>query len=72
MNDATLTVLGIAPAYATIPAYDEILPPYVIETPFYVDTTGLIYGAAIRGIAVDDSTYFQALGGASTPVNGKN
>lgn len=71
VNDATLTVLGIAPAYATIPPYDDILPPYVIETPFYVDTTGLIYGAAIRGIALDDSTYFQALGGASTPVYDK-
>jgi len=68
VNDATLAVLGTAPAYATIPPYDLISPPYIIEAPFYVDPTGLIYGAAIRGIALDDSTYFQSLAGASTPT----
>ena len=71
VNDATLTLLGIAPAYATIPAYDDILPPYVIETPYYVDATGLIYGAGVRGIAVDDATYFQALTGPNPPTEAK-
>ena len=46
-------------------------PPTSSRRHYYVDTTGLIYGAAIRGIALDDSTYFQALGGASTPVYDK-
>ena len=44
----SLQVIGIAPAYVT-------------ETPYWVDPTGLIYGAANRGIALDDSTYFQNL-----------
>jgi hypothetical protein len=64
-----LQVIGLAPAYATIPPGDEISPPYVIETPYAVDSSGLIYGSAVRGIALDDSTFFQNLGGpVSTPT----
>ena len=57
----TLTFVGMAPAYATIPPCCELSPPYVIETPFAVDSTGLIFGAADQGIALDDSNYFEAL-----------
>jgi DNA-binding beta-propeller fold protein YncE len=69
VNTNTLQLVGIAPAYATIPPHEELSPPYFIEVPFAVDSTGLIFGAADHGIALDDSTYFQTLGGPSgTPV----
>lgn len=69
INAHTLTLIGIAPAYATIPPHATLDPPYIIETPFAADSTGLIFGAADHGLALDDSTYFQALGGtAGAPI----
>ena len=69
VSTATLKVVGIAPAYATIPPYAELEPPYIIETPFAVDSTGIIFGSADHGVALDDTTFFQGLGGvASTPT----
>ena len=69
VNTNNLQLVGIAPAYATIPPHAELSPPYIIETPFGVDSTGLIFGAADHGIAVDDSTYFQTIfPPANTPI----
>ncbi len=69
VNTATLKVVGIAPAYASIPPYAQLDPPYIIETPFALDSTGLIFGSADHGVALDDTTFFQSLGGvASTPT----
>jgi hypothetical protein len=54
----TLALVGTAPAYATNIAYIRRVPPLVIETPLAVDETGLIFGSADRGLALDDSTDF--------------
>jgi len=61
VDATTLTIVGMAPAYATIPPYAELNPPYFIETPLGADSTGLIFGAADQGIALDDSTYFESI-----------
>jgi hypothetical protein len=68
VSTSTLKVVGIAPAYASIPPYVELGdPPYILETPFAVDSTGLIFGVADHGVALDDTTFFQSLGGAAGP-----
>jgi hypothetical protein len=72
VSTSTLKVVGIAPAYATIPPYAQLDPPYIIEIPFAADSTGLIFGVADHGVALDDTTFFQSLGGvASTPIFAK-
>ena len=65
VSTATLTLLGIAPAYATIPPHVTLDPPFIIEIPFAADSTGLIFGAADHGLALDDSTFFQGLNGTA-------
>ena len=63
-SDKQLTRVG-HPPYASIPPYADLEdPPYILETPFAVDSTGLIFGVADHGVALDDTTLFQSLGGA--------
>lgn len=72
VNTSTLKVVGIAPAYASIPPYAQLDPPYIVEIPFAADSTGLIFGVADHGVALDDTTFFQSLGGvAATPIFAK-
>jgi len=59
VNALTFEVTGTAPAYATNIAYFTRDPPLFIETPMAADATGLIFGAADHGVALDDSTFFQ-------------
>ena len=59
VNTQTFQVTGTAPAYATNIAYFTRVPPLMIETPMAVDATGLIFGAADHGVALDDSTFYQ-------------
>jgi len=67
VDASTLQVLGTAPAYATIPPGSVLIPPYHIEVPYAVDSTGLIFGTADGGIALDDTTNFQNLVGPPPP-----
>jgi hypothetical protein len=72
VSTSTLKVVGVAPAYASIPPYAQLDPPYIVEIPFAVDSTGLIFGVADHGVALDDTTFFQTLGGpAGTPIFSK-
>ena len=72
VDASNLQLLGTAPAYASIPPHAELIPPYRIEVPFAVDPTGLIFGTADRGIAIDDTTSFQYLvGPPQTPIYDK-
>jgi hypothetical protein len=59
VNTQTFQLIGTAPAYATNIAYFERVPPLMIETPMAVDATGLIFGSADHGVAMDDSTFYQ-------------
>jgi len=49
--------INAAPALGTIPPRTQISPSPFVETPFAVDSSGLIFGSADHGIAFDDSTY---------------
>jgi hypothetical protein len=59
VNTQTFQLIGTAPAYATNIAYFKREPPLMIETPMAVDATGLIFGSADHGVALDDSTFYQ-------------
>ena len=59
VNTQTLQLVGTAPAYASAVAYVTRVPPLTIETPMAADATGLIFGAADHGLALDDSTFYQ-------------
>ena len=55
--DGSGNLINTAPALGTIPPGAEIGPCPDVETPFAVDSTGIIFGSADHGIAFDDSTY---------------
>lgn len=55
--DGSGNFISTAPALGTIPPRAEISPSPYLETPFAVDSTGIIFGSADHGIAFDDSTY---------------
>jgi DNA-binding beta-propeller fold protein YncE len=59
VNTQTLQLVGTAPAYASAIAYFSRFPPLAIETPMAADGTGLVFGAADHGLALDDSTFYQ-------------
>jgi DNA-binding beta-propeller fold protein YncE len=59
VDTQTLQLLGTAPAYASVVAYVTRVPPLTIETPMAADATGLVFGAADHGLALDDSTFYQ-------------
>jgi hypothetical protein len=65
VRTATLALIGIAPAYDSIPPHATLDPPFIIEMPFAADSTGLIFGAADHGLALDDSTFFQGFSGSA-------
>ena len=71
-SDKQLTRVG-HPPYASIPPYAQLEdPPYIVEIPFAADSTGLIFGVADHGVALDDTAFFQSLGGvAATPIFAK-
>jgi hypothetical protein len=70
INTSTFQLVGQAPAYASNIAYVKRIPPLVVETPMAVDSTGLLFGAADHGVALDDSTDFQNLSlSAAEPVD---
>lgn len=66
VNTQTFQVTGTAPAYATSVAYVTRAPALTIETPMAVDATGLVFGAADHGVALDDSTFFQTFSASAT------
>jgi len=61
VNTQTFQLTGTAPAYATNIAYFTRVPPLFIETPMAADATGLVFGAADHGVALDDSTFYETL-----------
>ncbi|MBZ5661312.1 MAG: hypothetical protein LAO08_12975 [Acidobacteriia bacterium] len=69
IDAATFQIVGQAPAYASNIAYFSVSPPLYIERPMAADQTGMIFGAADHGVALDDSTDFQNISPtATTPV----
>jgi hypothetical protein len=56
-DGSTGGLISTAPAIGTIPPGSFISPSPFTETPFAVDSTGIIFGSADHGIAFDDSTY---------------
>jgi IPT/TIG domain-containing protein len=69
-DGSTGALINTAPALGTVPPDGDISPYPVVETPFAIDSTGIIYGSADHGIAFDDSTYSinYALGFNATPL----
>jgi len=65
----TGALINTAPALGTIPPGSQIFPSPFTETPFAVDSTGIIFGSTDHGIAFDDSTFSVAysLGFNATP-----
>lgn len=58
VSDAnTGALINSAPALGTNPPGEQIFPSPFVETPFAVDSTGLIFGSTDHGIAFDDSTF---------------
>lgn len=55
--DSSGNFIREAPTLGTIPPGAQIGPCPDVETPFAVDSTGIIFGSADHGIAFDDSTY---------------
>jgi hypothetical protein len=55
--DGSGNFINTAPALGTIPPGAELGPCPDSETPFAVDSNGIIFGSADHGIAFDDSTY---------------
>jgi len=68
VNATSLTLIGQAPAYASNIAYITRVPPLFVETPMAADSSGMLFGAADHGVALDDSTDFQTTGAAGAPV----
>jgi YVTN family beta-propeller protein len=50
----TKNMVGVAPALAVV----TTLSVTQVESPMAVDDTGLIFGASNRGLAIDDTTYY--------------
>jgi hypothetical protein len=70
VDATTFQLVGTAPAYASNVAYIPRLPPLVVETPMAADSTGMLFGAADHGVALDDSTDLQTLSlSAINPTN---
>jgi hypothetical protein len=55
--DGSGNFISTAPTLGSIPPSAEISPCPDWETPFAVDSNGIIFGSADHGIAFDDSTY---------------
>ncbi len=55
--DGSGNFISTAPTLGTIPPGVELGPCPDSETPFAVDSNGIIFGSADHGIAFDDSTY---------------
>jgi hypothetical protein len=53
----SLRLIATAPAYAS--SEGDRVPSLKIEAPFASDNTGLIFGAADHGLAVDDATFYK-------------
>ncbi len=78
--DGSGNFINTAPSLGTIPPGAEIGPCPDSETPFAVDSSGIVFGSADHGIAFDDSTYsvnfgsgfggFTCLGLTLTPDSG--
>ena len=56
----TLQLVGQAPAF-TSNIVGASRPP-MVESPMAVDSTGLVFGSADHGVALDDATFFQNIG----------
>jgi DNA-binding beta-propeller fold protein YncE len=56
INTQTFQLVGMAPAYRGIRAGSSA---ELIEIPMAVDATGMIFGAADYGLALDDSTFYR-------------
>ena len=55
--DGSGNFINTAPTLGTIPPGAQIGPCPDSETPFAVDSNGIVFGSADHGIAFDDSTY---------------
>ena len=67
IDAATFRIVGQAPAYASNIAYFTRVPPLFIEKPMAADQTGMIFGAADHGVALDDSADYQNISATATP-----
>jgi hypothetical protein len=56
-DGTTGAFISTAPAIGSIPPGTILSPSPFVETPFAVDSKGIIFGAADHGIAFDDSIY---------------
>lgn len=57
LNGTTGVLLNTAPALGTTPPNRGGSPNPFVETPYGVDSTGMVFGSADHGVAFDDSTY---------------
>jgi hypothetical protein len=55
--DGSGNFINAAPTLGTIPPGAVVDPCPVVETPFAVDSNGVVFGSADHGIAFDDSNY---------------
>jgi len=66
VNATSLSLIGQAPAYAfglfAVPG----VGPVTFEGPMASDSTGMLFGAADHGVALDDSTSFQNIAPSAT------
>jgi hypothetical protein len=67
INSSTFQLVGQSPAYATNIAYITRDPPLFVESPMAADSSGMLFGSADHGVAMDDSTDFQNFGVSATP-----
>lgn len=57
-------LMGQAPAYSS--SVGERVPPLFTEIPQASDSTGILFGIADHGVALDDSTFFQNFSSTAT------
>lgn len=67
VDATTFQLSGQAPAYSSNIAYVQRVPPLFIESPQATDSSGMIFGIADHGVALDDSTFFQNIGPTTPP-----
>jgi DNA-binding beta-propeller fold protein YncE len=58
----TFKIIGAAPAYSRLPG-----SPSIVAHPQAADSTGLVFGIADHGVAIDDSTTFRNFGNNVAP-----
>src|SRR5579872_696150 len=65
VNTSTFQVLGQSPAYGS--SVGERVPPLFTEIPQAADSTGMLFGIADHGVALDDLTFFQNISSTAIP-----